>query len=388
MRKLRSTKRLPPQHEKKGKLLMRHLLAGLTVFGLGLASPAFAQVEIPIAVASSMTGKEASFGAQFKAGAEAAVADINAKGGVLGKKLKLEIGDDQCDPKQARAVAEQLSGAGVVFVAGHFCSSSSIPASSVYNEQGVVQISPGSTNPAYTEERPGPFSFRVCGRDDQQGSVAGAYLAKKFKDKKIAILHDKTTAGKGQADETKKALNAAGKQEVLYEAITPGEKDYTAIVTKLKENGIDVVYFGGYYTEAGLIIRQMRAQGMKTILAGADGLMSNELVSIAGDDVEGTLMTFSPDPRKIPAAKAVVDALQKKGVNPEGYVIYTYAAIQAWAQAVEKAGTTDGGKVVAALNSNEFDTVLGKFRFDKKGDPNLLPYVFYRWGKKSYEQIQ
>ncbi len=353
-----------------------------------LAEAAFAQADISIAVAGPMTGKEATFGAQFSAGASAAVADLNAKGGVLGKQIKLQTGDDQCDPKQARAVAEQLSSAGIAFVAGHFCSSSSIPASSVYNEQGIVQISPASTNPKYTDERPGPFSFRVCGRDDQQGGVAGAYLAANFKDKNIAILHDKTSYGQGLADETKKALNAAGKKEVFYEAITAGEKDYTAIVTKLKQNAIDVVYLGGYHTEAGLIIRQMRGQGMKTILVGGDALVSTELGSIAGEDVEGTMMTFSPDPRKNPAAKPVVDALQSKGVNPEGYVIYTYAAIQAWAQAAQKAGTSDPAKVAEVMSTMEFDTALGKFRFDKKGDPNLPPYVFYRWGKKTYEQIQ
>jgi branched-chain amino acid transport system substrate-binding protein len=369
---------------------MRRIVAGLAVLGcsFALASAAAAQSEIPIAIAGPLTGKEASFGAQFQAGAAAAVADINAKGGVLGKLLKLQMGDDQCDPKQARAVAEQLAGSGVVFVAGHFCSSSSIPASSVYNEQGVVQISPASTNPKFTDERPGPFSYRICGRDDQQGGVAGAYLAANFKDKNIAILHDNTAYGHGLADETKKALNAAGKTEVFFDTITPGEKDYTAIVTKLKQNAIDVVYLGGYHTEAGLIIRQMRAQGMKTILVGGDALVSTELGSIAGDDVEGTMMTFSPDPRKNPAAKEVVEALEKKGVNPEGYVIYTYAAIQTWAQAAAKAGTTDPAKVVEALNTGEFDTALGKFRFDKKGDPNLPPYVFYRWGKKTYDQIQ
>ncbi|MGA9268379.1 MAG: branched-chain amino acid ABC transporter substrate-binding protein, partial [Rhodomicrobium sp.] len=178
---------------------MRGILAGLALLSasLGLASPVFAQSEITVAVAGPMTGKEATFGAQFLAGASAAVADINAKGGVLGKPLKLITGDDQCDPKQAHAVAEQLSASGAVLVAGHFCSSSSIPASSVYNEQGVVQISPGSTNPDYTDKRPGPYSYRVCGRDDQQGGVAGAYLAKAFKDKKIAILQDKTAYGQG-----------------------------------------------------------------------------------------------------------------------------------------------------------------------------------------------
>jgi branched-chain amino acid transport system substrate-binding protein len=369
---------------------MRQLLTGLAIIGAvaGLTAPVFAQNQITIAVAGPMTGKEATFGAQFRVGAEAAVADINAKGGVLGKPLKLEIGDDACDPKQARSVAEQLAAKKVAFVAGHYCSGSSIPASSVYNEEGIVQISPASTNPKYTDERPGNFSYRVCGRDDQQGAVAGAYLAKNFKDKNIAILHDKTAYGQGLADETKKAMNAAGKKEVFYEAITAGEKDYSAIVTKLKQNAVDVVYLGGYHTEAGLIIRQMRGQGMKTILVGGDALVSNELGSIAGDDVEGTLMTFSPDPRKNPAAKQVVDAMKAKGADPEGYVLYTYAAIQAWAEAAQKAGSAEAAKVVPVLNSMEFDTVLGKFKFDKKGDPNLPPYVFFRWGKKSYDQIQ
>ena len=201
---------------------------------------------------------------------------------------------------------------------GPVLSSSSIPASSVYNEQGVVQISPGSTNPDYTDKRPGPYSYRVCGRDDQQGGVAGAYLAKEFKDKKIAILHDKTAYGQGLADQTKKAMNAAGKQEVFFEAITPGEKDYTATVSRLKQNGIDVVFLGGYHTEAGLIIRQMRAQGMKTLFVGGDALVSSELGSIAGDDVEGTMMTFSPPTRAgIPRRKTWLPLCKRRASTPK-----------------------------------------------------------------------
>lgn len=356
--------------------------------GLGLAGPVLAQEEITIAVVGPMTGKEATFGRQFQTGAKAAVEDINAAGGVLGRKLRLEIGDDVCDPKQAVAVANQMAGKGVAFVAGHYCSGASIPASSVYAEEGIVQISPASTNPKFTDERPGPMIFRVCGRDDQQGGVAGEYLATNFKDQNIAILHDKTAYGQGLADETKKAMNAAGKKEALYEAITAGEKDYSAIVTRLKQGNIDVVYLGGYHTEAGLIIRQMRAQGMDTILVGGDALVSNELAEIAGDQVEGTLMTFSPDPRKNPDAQELVAAFKKEGVNPEGYVIYTYAAVQTWAQAATKAGEIDPEKVSKVLSESEFNTALGKFKFDSKGDPNLPPYVFYRWGKNTYEQIE
>ncbi len=368
---------------------MRFILASLAfaAAGLGAVSGASAQSDISIAVAGPMTGEYASFGAQFKAGAEAAVADINKAGGVLGKKLKLEIGDDACDPKQARSVAEQLAAKNVVFVAGHYCSGSSIPASDVYNEAGIVQISPGSTNPKYTDERPKDgLSYRVCGRDDQQGDVGGKYLATHFKDKNVAILDDKTAYGRGLAEETRKAMNAAGKTEVFTDTITAGEKDFSAVVTKLKQAKIDIVYLGGYHTEAGFIIRQMRAQGMKTILMGGNSLVSVELGQIAGPDVEGTRLTFAPDPRKNPAAAAVVAEYKAKNIDPEGYVLYAYAAVQAWKGAVEKAGSFDVAKVKAALDSGEFDTVLGKFKFDGKGDPTLVPYVVYKWNKTAYEQ--
>jgi len=341
----------------------------------------------PIAIVGPITGQYASFGAQMKNGGEMAVADINAAGGVLGKKLDLSTGDDACDPKQAVAVANQMTGAGVKLVAGHYCSGSSIPASKVYAESDMVQISPASTNPTFTDDRAGPNIYRVCGRDDQQGGVAGKYLASHLGDKKIAFVHDKTAYGKGLADETKKAMNAAGKQEEMYEAITAGEKDYSALVSKLKQAGIDVVYFGGYHTEAGLIIRQMRDQGMQTILMGGDALITQEFWSITGDAGEGTLMTFSPDPRKNPAAAEVVKRFKDKGIEPEGYVLYTYAALQAWKQAAEKAKSVERDDIVKALNDTEFDTVIGKFKFNEKGDPNLPPYAVYRWSKGTYEQI-
>jgi branched-chain amino acid transport system substrate-binding protein len=341
----------------------------------------------PIAIVGPITGQYASFGAQMKNGGDMAVADINAAGGVLGKKLDLSTGDDACDPKQAVAVANQMTGAGVKLVAGHYCSGSSIPASKVYAESDMVQISPASTNPTLTDDRAGPNIYRVCGRDDQQGGVAGKYLASHLGDKKIAFVQDKTAYGKGLADETKKAMNAAGKQEEMYEAITAGEKDYSALVSKLKQANIDVVYFGGYHTEAGLIIRQMRDQGLQTILMGGDALITQEFWSITGDAGEGTLMTFSPDPRKNPAAAEVVKRFKDKGIEPEGYVLYTYAALQAWKQAAEKAKSVERDEIVKALNDTEFDTVIGKFKFNEKGDPNLPPYAVYRWSKGTYEQI-
>ncbi len=367
--------------------MKRLLFAGLAAAGLGLFAPVAVQAEITIAVAGPMTGGEATFGAQFKAGAEMAIKDINAKGGVLGQKLKLEIADDACDPKQAKAVAEKLAGMKVPFVAGHFCSGSSIPASSVYNDEGIVQISPASTNPKYTDERPGPFSFRVCGRDDQQGGVAGAYLAKNFAGKNVAIVDDKSAYGKGLADETRKAFNAAGGKEVLNDTITKGEKDFSALVSKLKQANVDVLYFGGYHSEAGLIVRQMRDQGLKTILVGGDALVTQEFWQITGDAGEGTLMTFSPDARKLESAAELVKRFRAANIEPEGYVLYTYAAIETWAQAAEKAKSVKGEDVVKVLNDGEFNTVIGKYKFDNKGDPDLPPYAFYKWSKGTYAQL-
>ena len=366
---------------------MRRFVLSALALAFALSFSASARADMNVAVVGPLTGGYASFGEQMKAGAELAVADINAAGGVLGQKLNLIAADDACDPKQAVAVANKLAGDKVVFVAGHFCSGSSIPASAVYAEEGMLQISPASTNPKFTDERPGNNIFRVCGRDDQQGSVAGAYLAKNFKGKKVAVVHDKQAYSKGLADETKKAMNAAGLKEVMYETITPGEKDYNALVSKLKAAKTDVLYYGGYHPEAGLIVRQMRGQGMDTVLISGDALVTADYWKITGPAGEGTLMTFSPDPRKNPAAAALVKRFRDKGIEPEGYVLYTYAAYQAWQQAVKIAGSTDVEKVSKALHDGTFKTVIGDFKFDKKGDPSLPPYAFFIWSKGEYNQI-
>ena len=355
-------------------------LAGLAL-GAGLAfTGAVAAQDITVGVAGPMSGGEASFGRQLKNGAEQAIADLNAAGGVLGKQLKLEIGDDACDPKQARSVGEKFAGMKLPFVAGHYCSSSSIPASEAYAEGGVLQMTPASTNPTFTERNLWN-TFRVCGRDDQQGSVAGKYIATNYKGKKVAIIHDKTTYGKGLADETRKALQRAGGRETLYEAYNKGDKDFNALVSKLKLNRIDIVYVGGYHQEAGLILRQMRDQGLKTVLMAGDALADKEFASITGPNAEGVLFTFGPDPRKKPTAAAIVAKFKAKNVDPEGYTLYTYAAFQVWSQAAAKAGTTDAKKVAATIKAGKWDTVLGPIAYDKKGDITVVDYVVYQWDK-------
>lgn len=356
--------------------------AAALVAGSGLA-----QAQLRIAAVGPMTGQYAAFGAQMRAGAEQAVADINAAGGVLGQQLVLEVGDDACDPRQAVSVANQLTGRGVRFVAGHFCSGSSIPASKVYLEEGVLQISPASTNPRFTDEG-GWNTFRVCGRDDQQGMVAGSFIARNFPGQKVAILHDNSAYGKGLADETKKAMNAAGMQETLYLAYVAGERDYSAIVSRLQQAGIDVVYFGGYHTEAGLIVRQMRERGLRAVAIGGDALVTNEYWQITGAAGEGTLMTFSSDPRKRPAAAEVVAKFRARNIDPEGYVLYTYAAIQIWAEAAKKANSTDPRRIAEVLKSQgPWSSVLGQTTFDAKGDPTVPDYVFYVWRGGSYAEM-
>jgi branched-chain amino acid transport system substrate-binding protein len=365
------------------------------ILGAALAAPAIlagragrAQgAPLRVATVGPLTGQYAAFGTQMRNGAEQAVTDLNAAGGVLGQKLALELGDDACDPRQAVSVANQMAGRQVKLVAGHFCSGSSIPASKVYGEEGVLQISPGSTNPVYTDKG-GWNTFRVCGRDDQQGAVAGKYIAANFKGKPIAILHDNSAYGKGLADETKKALNAAGVNEALYAAYTPGEPDYSAIVSRLKAANIAVLYVGGYHTESGKILRQAKEQGMQVTLIGGDALVTNEFWQITGAAGEGTLMTFAPDIRTRPSAAPVVARFKARNIDPEGYTLYTYAAVQIWADAAEKAKTADPQKVAQALKSGgPWKSVLGETSFDSKGDPTVADYVFYVWKDGNYAQM-
>src|SRR6476619_4401639 len=274
-------------------------IAAAVVLG---ASSAMAQIKI--GVAGPLTGPNAAFGAQLKNGAEQAAADLNAAGGINGQQIQLVFGDDASDPKQGVSVANKMAGEGVKFIMGHFNSGVTMPASEVYQENGMYMITPSATNPKITERNMWNV-FRTCGRDDQQGEVAGKYIVDKFKGKKVAIVHDKTTYGQGLADETKKAMAKGGMKEVLYEGVNTGEKDFSALVSKIKAAGADLVYWGGLHTEGGLIVRQMRDQGVKATLMGGDGITSAEFASIGGPAAEGTKATFGPDKRNEPAAKDV-----------------------------------------------------------------------------------
>src|ERR1700731_451330 len=366
---------------------MRQITTLGLALGFAVAFAGSAAAQIKMGVAGPITGPSATEGAQIKNGTEQAVADINAAGGILGQKITLSYGDDVSDPKQGVSVANKFASDGVKFVIGHFNSGVTMPASEAYQENGILEITPSATNPKITERMLWNI-FRTCGRDDQQGAVAGAYIVDKFKGKKVAIVHDKTTYGQGLADETKKFMNAKGVKEVLYEGINVGDKDFSALVSKIKASGADLVYWGGLFTEGGLIVRQMRDQGVKAPLMGGDGITSDEFASMGGPGVEGTLMTFPPDARNRPESKAVVEKFRAKKFEPEAYTLYSYAGVQIIKQAAEAAKSLDPKKVADTMHSGmKFKTVLGDISYDKKGDITKLDYVMYVWKKDASGKI-
>jgi branched-chain amino acid transport system substrate-binding protein len=370
--------------------MTKHWLSGVALLA-ALAFSGAASAQIKMGVAGPITGPNAAFGAQLVNGTQQAVDDINKAGGILGQQITLEQGDDVSDPKQGVSVANKFVGDGVKFVVGHFNSGVTIPASDVYSENGILFITPSATNPKVTDRMLWD-AFRTCGRDDQQGMLWAELARDKLKGKKIAVVHDKTTYGKGLADAALDNMHKFGIKEVLYEGVNTGEKDYSAIVSKIKESGADYLMWGGLHTEGGLIIRQMRDQGMKTVMVSGDGITDNEFSQIGGPGVEGTLMSFGPDPRNNPAAKDVVAEFKAKNFDPEAYTLYSYAAVQIMKQAAEATKSLDPKKIAEYMHSGKtFHTVIGDIAYDKKGDRTSVDYVWYTWekgpdGKITYQQ--
>jgi branched-chain amino acid transport system substrate-binding protein len=371
----------------EGLNMHKTLILSLAGLALTLAAAPVKAEDIKIAVVGPMTGPVATIGEQQKRGAEAAAAAINAAGGVMGRNIQIVVEDDACDPKQAVAVANLIVGLQIKFVAGHACSGSSIPAADVYADNNVLMMSPASSNPALTEKGH-PTIMRLYGRDDAQGAFIAPFIAEKFKGKTIAILHDKSAYGKGLATVVKETLNAAGVKEVLFDGINPGEKDYNAIVTKLKSLGAEVVYFGGYHTEAGLILRQAADQGYKFNLIMGDSLATAEFWAIAGPAGEGTMFTFPTDPRRSPTAVKALEQFKAQNYEPEGFTLFSYGVIQAIAEGIKRAGSDDPVKVAKALKDGRpVETVLGPIKFDSKGDIEDPRYDINLWHAGKYAPI-
>lgn len=347
------------------------------------AGPATAQIRI--ALAGPMTGDQATIGEQMRRGTEMAVADINARGGVLGQQLVLSIEDDACDPRQAVSVAGRIVSRGNVFVVGHYCSAASIAASDVYADSGVLQISPGSTNPRFTE-RGLRNVFRVCGRDDQQAAVAAQYVARHFPNSVVAISNDRTSPGVTLGDVFQSTLNGLGMQEALRASITKGDVDFAALVTRLKAANVGVLYHAAYHREAALILRQAQEQGLNLRLISNDDMNVRDFWGIAGDAGQGSLFTFEADPRRTPEGREVTERFLAANYDPTGYTLYSYAAVQIFAAAAEAAGSTSSARLLPAMRGDrQFQTVLGQMAFDEKGDPTTAAYRVYEWRNGTYE---
>lgn len=355
------------------------LLSACAGGGPSSKQPQASSNAIVIGVAGPMTGDLAAFGEQLRRGAEQAVEDLNADGGVLGKPVRLVVGDDQCDPRRAVMVANDLVEQGVVFVDGHFCSGSTIPASEVYSEQGtVLQITPSSTNPVVTE-RGIETLLRTTGRDDMQGGFAAAWLAENYRGKNIAIIDDKSKYGSQLAAETDKALQAAGIKAVLRDTYNQRQKDFSPLIGKLKQVKIDAVYIGGYHDDFALLVRQAREQGFTGAFAGADALNTSEFWSIAGQAANGTRYSDASSQVNFVSAKSAVEKFRADGYEPEGYTLSSYAAVQAWAAGAEIAGSTEAAEVAAALHGGTIPTVIGDLSWDAKGDLTRVNYAWYVW---------
>jgi branched-chain amino acid transport system substrate-binding protein len=275
----------------------------------------------------------------------------------------------------------------VVFVVGHFCSHASIPASEVYEAAGTLMISPASTNPMLTELGRANV-FRVQNRDDTVGIMVGNYLADRWPDKKIAILHDGMTFGKGIADLTKAQLNRRGMSEEIYRAYVPGQTSYAAEIAELQAADIEVAFIGGYHTEIALMARAASDRGYSVQLVAGLGLTTEDFGLIGGPAADGTLFIDVADPRGRPEAAPVVERFRASGFEPDGYTLWTYAAVQAWAQATEKAGSLELEAMIESLRQHQFDTVIGPIDFDAKGDLTVQNPVWYVWRDDTYQPLE
>lgn len=338
-----------------------------------------AHAEIAIGAAGPMSGRFAIFGKQIAVGAQQAIADINANGGILGHNLVLEVGDDKCNRKQAEKVANSMVGRQIALMVGHLCSGASHAASAIYNESGIIQISPGAQAANYTDDRPGPGTFRLAPREDVQGEVAGQYLAANFAENRIAIIHDESSYGIELAEATRTAMNNARKFEEIFDVYPADESDFRPLLTQLAAEEIDVLFFGGHHTGAALMLRRLDTEGIDVRLVAGDALLTEAFMEIAGKVGQGSLMTYPPEPASNAAAAAIVEKLGAKDILAEGYILHAYAAVEAWATAVEAAGTFDFDPIAKALADGSFETVLGSLAFDDSGDSLLPAYIVYEW---------
>jgi branched-chain amino acid transport system substrate-binding protein len=362
----------------------RHFCALAVIVASVLSGPVAA--DVAIGFANPLSGPHSTTGGRNRAAVAQAVEDLNARGGVLGQPVRLVEADDACGLEQAVAAARQLVDAGARFVVGHLCSHSSLMAAGIYEAFDVLMISPGSTHPRLTEEGRRNV-FRLIGRDDRQGAMAGDFLARHYRDSNIAIVHDGSVYGHGLAVQTRRRLRQLGVVETLYTTYTPGAQNYAALAGRLRRHAIDVLYVGGYGPDAGVILRNVRARGDDLQLIGGDALGGKEFWTIAGEAGEGTIFSARPAIRSHSDAAAQRTALRVRGGGPGAGGIGAYAAVEVWAQAVERAGTADFAAVTDELRRGRFRTVLGTVAFDDKGDLRGAGWQMQIWSDGDYEPL-
>lgn len=368
------------------RTIMRFVIAAL----LSVVVPAtgFAAGTIKIGVAGPYTGDLAAYGIPTREAAEMIATQVNAAGGVLGMQIKLLPLDDQCKPEIATNVATKLVSEGVNLVIGHVCSGATKAALGIYKEANIITISPSATNPPLTKSGEYPNFYRTIAPDDDQGRIATDFVTRKLGAKKIAILHDKGDYGKGFADFSRQFIEAGGMAEVvLFEGITPGAMDYSAVVQKIRRDGADAVIFGGYHPEASKLVSQMNKKRMKIPFVGPDGVMGDGFLDIAGADAEGVYATGPMDVSAYAAnQKARADYTGKYGKEPGTFFDQGYAAMQAVLNAIKVSGGTEYAGLEKALKSSYVDTAVGKIRFDAKGDAEGVGFsVFQVQGGKFVE---
>lgn len=349
------------------------------------ASPALA--DVLIGAAAPLSGPNAALGEQLRRGVQAAVDDLNATGGIRGEKLAVQFADDGCDPRKAVDVATGLVSAGVKAVIGHYCSGASIPASKVYQKAGILEISPASTNPKYTDEG-GWNVFRLVPRDDAQADAAAALVADRFAAQKVAILSDQAPAFTALATRFAAALQQKGVTPALQQTFKAGTRDFAPLAQQVVQAGAGVVYISGSYVEGGLIAQALRAAGSQAQIVSPDSLVTEDYGNQAKDAANGTLSSFTYDARKFAAAQGAVQRFRDQDLNAEGFTLYAYAAVQALAAAAEATGTLDSTRLAEWLRSgNRFDTVVGPVSFDARGDLAAPAIAWFKWIDGRYVEV-
>ncbi|WAI81362.1 MULTISPECIES: branched-chain amino acid ABC transporter substrate-binding protein [Achromobacter] len=355
--------------------------------GLTFAAGAHAQT-IKIGVVGPTTGAVTQYGDMVREGVDTAIERINAAGGVNGKKLEAVVIDDGCEPKQGPVAANRVVNSKIGFVVGHVCSGATIAAADIYNNEGVVMVTPSATAPAVTDGKNYEFIFRTIGRDDQQGPAAAQFILEKIKPKKAAVLHDKQSYGQGIATAVKNDLEKGGVPVAIFEGVNAGDSDYSAVITKLKAQGVDFVYYGGYHPEMGLLLRQAAEQGVKAKWMGPEGTGNPDINAIAGDAVEGMLLTLPADFTQNAANADIVKAFEAKKRNPGGaFQMTAYAATQVIADGIKGAGSDDPTKVAKYLHANSFDTPIGKVSWNKQGDLTNFKFDVFTWHKDGSKTV-